>query len=76
VLVRRRIRQDGVDVILVDQSEHGCRIVRDTDDRDGRISAQQLFEAAAQDWIGGKYRDGDHGSLASSAMRWRRSAPR
>src|SRR5207302_9920318 len=60
---RQLIRQNGVDMILLDQSEHGCRLV-DTDDRDARIFAQQLFEPAAQDWIGGKNGDGDHGSLA------------
>ena len=58
LLVRRRVRQDGIDVILFDQLEYSCRIVRDADDRHGRIIAQQLFETAAQDRIGGINRDG------------------
>jgi hypothetical protein len=47
LLVRRRVRQDGIDVILIDQAEYSRRIVRDADDGHGRIAAQQLFETAA-----------------------------
>ena len=76
LLARRRMRQDGVGPISVNQREHGCRIARDTDDCDGRITAQKLFEAAAQERIGGEYRDGDHGLLARSFCGRRHSAAR
>jgi hypothetical protein len=49
--------------MLVDQRNPDRRVVGDSDNSNGRVSAQ-LFEVLAQGRIGGKYRDRNHGPSA------------
>ncbi len=50
-LTRRGVRQDGINVVFIDQFPEGARPVDNPHEDDGRVIAWQLFEVATQDRI-------------------------